>query len=85
MSFKKRFLFLSCKETAKCCDKAQYDEATFSEKVMIHLHIMMCKPCRSYTAKNIKLTDLLKKAKIKTCTKEEKEAWKNKIEKEITK
>lgn len=85
MSIKKKFLFLNCEETAKCCDKAQYDEASFFEKMMIHMHVAMCKPCRNYSAKNIKLSDLLKRSKLKTCTEEEKAAWKRKIEKEITK
>lgn len=72
-------LFFSCSESVKCCDKAQYDEASFFEKMKIHIHIRFCKPCREYTRKNNKLSALVKKANLKTCTEKEKKAWKEKI------
>ncbi len=77
--------FLTCTEANHCCDKAQYDEATFLEKIKIHIHNFFCKPCKKFTDDNNKLSALVKKANLKTCTEEEKKAWKNKIEKEVTK
>lgn len=78
-------LFLSCEDSAKCCDRAQYNEASIWEKIRIHIHIAFCKPCREYTSKNVKLTKLIKKANIKTCTEKEKEKWEREISSRIKK
>lgn len=78
-------LFVDCSEAAHCCDKAQYEEATLVEKLKIHIHLFFCKPCKKYSDKNIKLTALIKKSRLKTCTEKEKKVWKEKIDKEITK
>lgn len=75
-------LFFSCSESEKCCDKAQYDEASLMEKMKIHIHIFFCQPCREYTRKNNKLSELVKQANLKACTEKQKQAWKEKIEKE---
>lgn len=80
-----RGIFFDCSEANQCCDKAQYDEASFLEKMKIHIHIFFCKPCREYTDKNNKLTELVEKANLKTCSEREKKAWKEKIDKEISK
>lgn len=78
-------LFISCEDSVQCCDKAQYNEASLWEKMRIHIHIAFCKPCRDYTSKNVKLTKMIKKANIKTCTKKEKENWEREISKGINK
>lgn len=78
-------LFVDCSEAAHCCDKVQYEEASMLEKLKIHLHLFFCRPCKKYSEKNIKLTALMKKANLKSCTEKEKEAWKEKIDEEITK
>ncbi len=86
MSQKKiKSLFISCSESIQCCDRAQYDEANIFEKIKIYIHIAICKPCRDYTNKNVKLTRLIKESNLKACTKEEKENWEQKIDKEIKK
>jgi len=76
---------MDCTEANHCCDKAQYDEASFIEKIKIHLHNLFCRPCNKYTDDNKKLSELVKKANLKTCTEEEKKAWKAKIDSEATK
>ena len=76
-------LFLDCSQANHCCDKAQYDEASLMDKIKIHLHNFFCKPCQKYTSTNKKLSALVKKANLKTCTEEEKKSWKKEIEKEI--
>lgn len=78
-------VFMECTEANQCCDKAQYDEASLFEKLKIHLHILYCKPCRIYTARNRKLTALVKKANLKSCSAKEKKDWKKKINTELTK
>lgn len=85
MSQKIKSLFISCSDSVKCCDRAQYDEATIFEKLKIHIHNTICKACREYTRKNVKLTKLIKKSNLKACTKEEKENWEKEIERETKK
>lgn len=80
-----RGIFFDCSEANLCCDKAQYDEASFFEKMKIHIHIFFCRPCRDYTNKNKKLSALVKKANLKTCSEKEKEVWKEKIQQEVSK
>lgn len=82
---KSKSLFYSCSEANLCCDRAQYEEASFGEKIKIHIHNFFCKPCRKYTEDNNKLTALIKKANLKSCSEKEKKQWKEKINKEISK
>jgi hypothetical protein len=81
---KMKSLFVNCSEAANCCDKAQYKEASFFEKLKIRIHIALCGPCKKYSTKNTKLTHLIEKSELKTCTEAEKKKWKAKIEKEIS-
>lgn len=81
---KNKSLFVDCSEAANCCDKVQYKEASFFEKLKIRLHIALCGPCKEYSTKNTKLTSLMEKSDLKTCTEEEKKQWKEKIDKEIS-
>lgn len=73
-------LGLNCKNAANYCNKAEYQEAGFRDKVKLKLHLLFCKPCKNYNHKNQKLSELIKKADIKTCTKEEKELLKQRME-----
>jgi len=59
-------LKLECHEANHICDKNQYKEATFMEKVILTIHLMYCRACRKYTAKNTKLTKLIKNPKVET-------------------
>ena len=81
---KKKSIFVDCSEATNCCDKAQYKEASFFEKLKIKLHFALCGPCKKYSTKNTKLTHLIEKSNIKTCTEAEKKQWKEKIENEIS-
>lgn len=81
----RKIFFIKCSESSECCDKAQYDEASVFEKIKIQLHNFFCKPCSDYTAKNVKLTKIIKKADIKTCTEAEKQSWREKIISETAK
>ncbi|AEH01349.1 hypothetical protein [Lacinutrix sp. 5H-3-7-4] len=58
-------LFLSCEEANHTCDKSQYKEATFLDKIKLNLHLIFCAACRKYTKKNAKLTKLFKKKNVK--------------------
>jgi hypothetical protein len=82
---KKRSLLPDCAEAGYCCDKKQYNEASFLEKIKMLLHLAICRPCRKYTSNNTKLTKLIKESNLKSCPEEEKKMWKETIEKEISK
>lgn len=70
-------LFVSCDEAQICCDKSQYNEASFFEKIKLSLHLLYCKACRTYTKNNNKLTDLVNNKKVTSF----KETEKNELEK----
>ena len=63
---------LECHEANHICDKSQYKEATFWEKVRLNIHLIYCRACQKYTARNTKLTKAVKNPKVNTVSKEEK-------------
>ncbi len=82
---KPKFFILDCSGAANCCDKKEYNEASLREKTSMIIHNLFCKRCREYSTKNSKLTELIKKARIKGCTSEEKRNIKERLKKEISK
>lgn len=58
-------LFLSCEEANHTCDKSQYKEATFLEKIKLNLHLIFCAACRKYSRNNAKLTKLVRQKPAK--------------------
>ena len=70
---------ISCDKAALICDKAQYKEATFFEKVKLNFHLLICKACTSHSKRNSKLTDLCTKAKLKSLTEQDKSTMKEKL------
>lgn len=73
-------LGLKCQDAASYCNKVEYREASFSDKMKLRLHLLFCKPCKDYNHKNQKLTQLLKQADLKSCSKEEKESYRQRME-----
>jgi len=55
---------ISCDEAAIICNKKQYKEATFTEKIKLVLHLLICKTCSSFSRKNAELTSLCDKAPL---------------------
>lgn len=82
MSNKNKIFFIDCSKAIDCCNKSQYEEASFLDKAKLLLHIAFCKTCRKFTDRNSKLTHLIKKSKIETCPEEKKQQWKEEIKKE---
>lgn len=68
----KNSLFIACEEAQHCCDKSQYNEATFLEKVKLNLHLLFCRACQKYTFNNVQLTKLMKKDTIESFDNNEK-------------
>lgn len=77
--------FLKCNEAAEVCDKSQYKEAGPVAKLMLMIHIFICKNCRGYSKNNKKLTDTIQSAKLKTLCPESKQLLKTQIKEEIIK
>lgn len=55
-----RFLKINCDEATTICDKNQYGEATFLDKLRLSIHFVTCKICSLYTKQNNKLSSLYK-------------------------
>lgn len=74
---------LECHEANHICDKNQYKEASFWEKVKLTFHLAYCRACRTYTANNTKLTKSMNNPKIQTVSQDEKNALKEKLAREL--
>lgn len=55
---------VNCDEAKVICDKSQYKNASFFEKLKHTLHLLYCKYCRQYSKNNTKLTKCVKKSEI---------------------
>lgn len=70
---------LNCAEAASLCAKAEYKEASLREKLRLKLHLYLCRTCKDYNQNNKKLSSLLKKADLKSCSAQEKENYRETI------
>lgn len=78
-------LFLKCEEAGHTCDKSQYKESGFFEKVLLNIHLLYCSACRKYVKRNTKLTRLIKKSQLKMMPVEQKLILKNRLRQEMSK
>ncbi len=53
--------FINCDEATTICDKNQYKEASFWEKLKLGIHIFICKKCGRYSEQNTIVTDVCNK------------------------
>ena len=81
MKFK---LFVNCKEAGHMCDRTQYDEATIREKLLLRFHILFCRACRKHSARNFKLTKLMRRAGLHTVDPNRKQVMRDLIEEELS-
>ncbi len=77
--------FLNCKKAEELCDKAQYSEAGLFAKLLLRIHLFICKPCKGYTDQNTKLTKTIKSANLQALTPERKQVLRSQIQAEIQK
>ncbi|WP_456378894.1 hypothetical protein [Lutibacter sp.] len=47
---------ISCDEATKICDKNQYGEASFWDKIKLNIHLFLCEKCGLYSKQNKILT-----------------------------
>ncbi len=73
-------LRMDCSEAAEMCNKAEYKEAGFLEKLKLKFHLFACKKCKKYKQRNSRLSTLLQKASLHTCTNQEKENFRKQME-----
>lgn len=78
-------VFIKCDEANHNCDKTQYKEASFWEKIKLNFHLIYCSACRKYTARNTKLTQVIDKSKLETLGTEQKEKMEEALLREISK
>jgi len=76
---------MKCEEANHVCDKNQYKEANFMERVRLAIHLIYCSACRKYSFNNNKLTKALKKSDVKTISEADKNTLKEQLQKEMTK
>ncbi len=74
---------ISCEEAAKICNKKQYKEATFLEKIKLTFHIIYCKTCSKFSKKNAELTTLCNKAPLHCLPEQEKVKMKKELQDKI--
>ncbi len=72
-----------CKEAAKVCDKAQYNEASFLSILYFKMHLLMCKFCRGHSSRNAKLTAAIQSSNLKTLRPEEKQLLKKRLQEHL--
>lgn len=70
---------ISCEEAAIICNKSQYKEATFLEKMKLRFHLFMCKTCSAFTKKNTEFTTLCEKANLQSLSEVEKVKMKKEL------
>lgn len=62
----KHKLFYTCDDASVACDKNQYGELNFWDKIRLRIHLFYCDYCRGYARRNQKLSELFRKAGIGT-------------------
>ncbi|MEX6626549.1 hypothetical protein PG913_01195 [Tenacibaculum pacificus] len=76
---------ITCEQATNICDKAQYNEASFYEKIQLNLHLLNCKFCSLYSKQNRKMSAIFKmkasncKNEIKCLSKEDKDKIKEQL------
>ena len=75
-------LILNCQRAAEFCDKAEYREMNLTGRLRLKIHLMFCPSCKTYWKRNRKLSLLLEKADLHTCSTHQKKRWQQQLEKE---
>lgn len=76
---------MKCENANHVCDKNQYKEASFLERVKLIIHLIYCRACRKYSNRNNKLTDAIKISDLKTVSKEDKTVLRERLHQEMSK
>lgn len=71
---------ISCEKAATICNKTQYREATFMEKMKLRFHLFICKNCSKFTKQNTELTAICDKANLQALSEHQKESMKKDLQ-----
>ncbi len=71
---------ISCEKATTICNKAQYKEATFIEKLKLKYHLWICKTCAKHSKKNTQFTALCQKAQISSLSESDKAKMKEQLQ-----
>lgn len=82
---KKSYLFISCDEAKHICDKAQYGEASSWEIIKLKIRLLYCHITKSYSNRNNKLTESIKKAEVKCLKTQERNRLQKQLDEELAK
>jgi len=74
-------MMISCEKAAILCNKTQYKEASFMDKLKLRFHLFMCKTCSKFTKKNTELTSICEKANLHSLSEPEKIIMKEQLKK----
>lgn len=55
-----RKLMIDCDEASTICDQTQYCEASFYDKMRLHIHLFLCKNCGLYSKQNKVMSKIFK-------------------------
>ncbi len=80
---KKSFLFISCEEAKHICDKAQYGDSTFWERIELTIRYMWCRLTKAHVKRNIKLTKAIKKSNVQSLEQTERELLTEKFNQQL--
>jgi hypothetical protein len=72
-----------CEKAATICNKTQYREATFIEKLKLQFHLLMCKTCSAFSIQNSEFTTLCEKANLQMLSEQEKNKMKEKLQNKL--
>jgi len=72
---------ISCEKAAIICNKSQYDEASFMDKLKLRFHLLICKTCSKFTKQNTELTSICEKANLHGLSENEKLKMKQELKK----
>ncbi len=70
---------ISCEKASVICNKTQYKEASFNERLKLRLHLILCDTCSKFAADNKKLTSLCEKANLHGLSEQEKTLMKHQL------
>ncbi|WP_445381407.1 hypothetical protein [Robiginitalea sp. IMCC43444] len=70
---------ITCEKAANICNKSQYREAGFLERIQLGLHLLICKTCAGFSSKNKQLTNLCKQAHLRALPEREKAEMKRRL------
>ncbi len=73
-------MMISCEKAATICNKTQYREATFVEKLKLRYHLFMCKTCSKFSKQNTELTTICAKANLNSLSESQKQQMKEQLE-----